>query len=334
VTSFALVTFSHWCTLAGPHKVVTEPSDGALLSLQMREGALCSAWFWAHFVARGVLIYTLFTPIHEACHGSVASSRGGARVLNAIVGHGCALQYGVPFRLFCHLHLDHHKFTNNADGWDPDVWSGGGWRGAAYARYGPWLLPLRCVTQLLGYVYHTLAHYLHHIPRAELLRDIGILAVGFGAPLCCVAHPPLSYLFYMYQGPVFLATFLTALGFDYLPHRPHDDAENSLLASSFVTLWNVNTFNSDGSRQPITKGDVARGGIAWLTAPLLYQNYHMIHHLFPWVPFYKYSEVYARVADELHKGGAGAYSLFPIVVYAPRSGENADDGTKACVWRM
>ena len=38
----------------------------------------------------------------------------------------------------------------------------------------------------------------------------------------------------------------------------------------------------------------------WLLTPLMvYQNYHLIHHLYPSVPFYKYIKVWNLRRDEL-----------------------------------
>ena len=69
--------------------------------------------------------------------------------------------------------------------------------------------------------------------------------------------------------PARLAIGLLAFGFDWLPHHPHD-------------------VRSDDDRYRAT---VVRPS-PWLTPLLIYQNYHLIHHLYPAVPFYRYSRVW------------------------------------------
>jgi fatty acid desaturase len=73
-----------------------------------------------------------------------------------------------------------------------------------------------------------------------------------------------------------------AFSFDYLPHRPHTAtrSRNPIKATSVTSL--------------LTRTD------AWLLSlPLLYQNYHNIHHIWPYLPFYKYSQAWAAMSTSL-----------------------------------
>lgn len=81
--------------------------------------------------------------------------------------------------------------------------------------------------------------------------------------------------------PARLAIFLLAFSFDYLPHRPHrvTAAENRFLATRIVD-----------SRV--------------LEVVLLAQNYHLIHHLYPAVPFYRYRQVWTAEEHVLREKGA------------------------------
>ena len=43
-----------------------------------------------------------------------------------------------------------------------------------------------------------------------------------------------------------------------------------------------------------------RIGMEWLLTPvLLYQNYHLVHHLYPLAPFYRYIRLW-KMAEEYH----------------------------------
>ena len=78
------------------------------------------------------------------------------------------------------------------------------------------------------------------------------------------------------------ALLFLAFTFDYLPHRPHTStrAQNPIKATSVTSLL------SDTD--------------AWLlTLPLLHQNYHNIHHIWPYIPFYRYSRAWQALSPAL-----------------------------------
>ena len=68
--------------------------------------------------------------------------------------------------------------------------------------------------------------------------------------------------------------------FDYLPHRPHQNADK-FIATAVTT----------GAPSP------------FLTAILLSQNMHNVHHLMPTVPFYRYGVVWKACRDQLRRRG-------------------------------
>lgn len=79
--------------------------------------------------------------------------------------------------------------------------------------------------------------------------------------------------------------------FDYIPHRPHkiSGKENPYLATH------------------ITKGPF---GVKDLDIILLFQNYHLIHHLWPSLPFYKMGRVFHKHERELKDRGARVLPFF------------------------
>ena len=82
--------------------------------------------------------------------------------------------------------------------------------------------------------------------------------------------------------PQRLALLWLAFAFDYLPHhglhlRPEED------------------------RLKTTRNRI--GSEPWLSPLLLYQNYHLVHHLHPVVPFYRYIRVWRRNEEAYLDGG-------------------------------
>jgi len=82
----------------------------------------------------------------------------------------------------------------------------------------------------------------------------------------------------LWVAPAFLASGLLAFAFDWLPHAPHSERRRYL-----------DTRVIEGRA---------------LSALLFCQNYHLIHHLYPRVPFYRYRTLFNVVRPELEHEGA------------------------------
>jgi ring-1,2-phenylacetyl-CoA epoxidase subunit PaaE len=135
-----------------------------------------------------------------------------------------------------------------------------------------WQVPLRFLVGDFGYMHYYLKR-IRHRPKAEwrglaysMVVFVGVLAIALGT----------GHLFewlVLYILPARVMLFLLAWGFDWLPHhglRPEDRRNR------FKTTRNI-------------------VGAEWLLTPLFfYHNYHLVHHVHPKVPFYKYLSVWAR----------------------------------------
>lgn len=216
--------------------------------------------------------YFAFTPMHDAAHRAV----GRAPWLNEVVGRLAGLPLLAPFPAFRAMHLRHHKHTNEV-GHDPDLWSGSGPR---------LLLPLRWLTQDLHYYARVLRAPRDFSARelTEIVLSVGA-QVGLGA-LCLSQGQGWTFLVVVLL-PARLATAALAFAFDYLPHRPHETpAQEDRYRASHVFRER------------------------WLTLPLCGQNYHLVHHLYPAVPFYRYGAVWFDQREALLLKGASERGLF------------------------
>lgn len=147
---------------------------------------------------------------------------------------------------------------------DPDGWSS-----------KPWIV-LRWLTQDLYYYVYYINHILER-PFAEIFDAV-----------CCI----FCYLIFLYNYPEYtfkyfflpcrISSALLACTFDYLPHRPHESTEkysNTTIVSLYGDcLW----------------------PISWL---FLYQNYHAIHHLYPYIPFHGYKAKWDNNREKLLEKG-------------------------------
>lgn len=188
------------------------------------------------------------------------------------MGRISALLLLAPFPVARHFHLEHHRFTNEPER-DPDAWSG----------LGPaWLLPLRWATQDLHY-YRLFLRSLRTLDPRTLRESLVTSGLGLGliALACVLGHGELVLL------QVILSARLAILGlafsFDYVPHAPY---EATAAQNRYRT---TRVFDS-----------------ALLNVVLLGQSYHLIHHLYPAVPFYRYRALWVHQRAKLLAHGVRA----------------------------
>lgn len=204
--------------------------------------------------------YMAFTVAHDATHSSVSSNRR----LNDWTGRVSMilLEPGPFFLVFRFIHMQHHRFTNDKTK-DPDMHCGTGPK---------WLLPFKWLT--LDYAYFK--HYLkpdsfRKRPKSER-REFYLSTLFAVAIIAAVIFTGwLTYYLLLFVLPTRISKLVVALAFDFLPHFPHE------------TQAKEDPFKSTSNRV----------GAEWLLTPLfIYQNYHLVHHLYPTVPFYRILRVW------------------------------------------
>ncbi len=227
--------------------------------------ALTETWPLALSIAcNTVASFMLFTVSHEASHSTISSRPA----VNTWFGRLATLLFAphASFGVWRFVHMQHHRFTNHTDGSDPDHYTNG----------GPALLrPLRWITVDLQYI----PFYLRRIrtrPRSELVELVVTLALLIAAGIAIVVAGYGVELLLLYFLPIRLSILLLGWAFDYLPHHEL-------------------TATPQEDRYRTTRNRI---GLERLVTPLLlYQNYHLVHHLHPVVPFYRYIAVWRRNED-------------------------------------
>lgn len=234
-------------------------------------------WYQALFF-NSVAVFVIFTPLHDATHGSVAKDKS----VNNAIGWLSSVPFLAPFPLFKWIHLHHHKYSNDRI-MDPDHFAG----------VGPTLLlPLRWAFGILWYFHWTISYVLHQRdhpggydkPTRVVVSQCPRVFVGAICSLVLLSFKFHEAVLVCWVAPTFLASAYLMYVFDYIPHRPHkiSEKENPYKATS------------------ITFGLFS---VSELDLVLLYQNYHLIHHLFPSIPFYRMGSVYWKHRDTIQKYG-------------------------------
>jgi beta-carotene hydroxylase len=250
--------------LAWPTLILSATQIGLMVAAY----GLCFAgvWpLWLGMLVNALAAYLAFSTGHDSIHRAISSNKR----FNDAVGHlglGVVLPY-VDLGMFRWAHSRHHRFANASN--DPDYVLHGVW----------WSLPLRWMSIDLLYVIHAFRH--NDKVSQPYLRNSLIRAATFIAVVAALIH-------FGYGLHVLMLWFipsrigLMALGFVFfwLPHAPHDVTQ----------------------QENFTRSTTVRLGHEWLLSPILqYQNYHLIHHLYPLTPFYNNRKVYQLIEPALRR---------------------------------
>lgn len=236
---------------------------------------------WA-VLFNAIASYMAFTVTHDATHNAVSSNQ----IMNDWAGRAgiTLLEPGPFFSMFRYIHMQHHKFTNDPVK-DPDAYSGAG---------PVWLLPLRWLSLDLIYfrIYLNKENFLKR-PRAEQVEFFVSALFALTVIILVSMFGWLEHYLLLFIIPTRISKLFIVFAFDFLPHYPHNISAKE------------NRYRSTSNRV----------GCEWLLTPLfIYQNYHLVHHLYPAVPFYRYIKIWnARKAYHLSKNPAitDALSLNP-----------------------
>ena len=125
-----------------------------------------------------------------------------------------------------------------------------------------------------------------NLPVSEVVREM----VVAGAIIAALWVWAPFYMLTLWLVPTYLAYFLMCLVFMVLPHYPHTGRQDE---------------------NPNTTALMRMGQEWWLTPVLMYQNYHLMHHLYPTIPFYRYGKAW-KAREAYHREHSGAMLIGPF----------------------
>jgi ferredoxin-NADP reductase/fatty acid desaturase len=224
-------------------------------------GVFAGGWTpWLTVPMGAAVTFLMFSVLHEATHHAVSSNTRLNNAFGHLSVHFVATYANFPLLKF--IHIEHHRNTNEPKMVDPDQWtSEGPW----------WQLPFRWLTLDLWYV----VFYLRRIrerPLAESAPTVAWFAVSVGGFAWFGTHGHGVAVLTLLAGQR-IGVGILAWWFDYLPHHGL-------------------TFTQRQDKYQATR--VRVGGEWWMTPLFVYQNYHLVHHLHPSVPFYRYVRAWRR----------------------------------------
>ncbi|WP_218033324.1 fatty acid desaturase [Mycobacterium botniense] len=232
---------------------------------------------WVTIPVNAAVTYAMFTVVvHEAVHYSISTKPW----VNALFGR-LAWIFVWPtscFSSFVFIHLAHHRYTNDRAN-DPDAF-------ATDARW--WQLPFRWALADAFYV----TYYMRRVrsrPARELAETTLLLTLSMATVVAAAATGKLWTLAVVYIIPQRIAITIFAWWFDWLPHHGLEDtpADNRYRTSRALV------------------------GAEWLVTPLMFsQNYHVVHHLHPRIPWYRYLATWQDNEPVYLKAGVALGTVF------------------------
>jgi len=218
-------------------------------------------------VINSILSYLFFTPMHDACHGSIAGKHKKFKSIETAIGYLSGIALLAPFPILKLQHLKHHAHTNHPHN-DPDYYINSS------------SLPMAIIKSVgVFLVAYFNVFKLKSLGNKKLMINTLFMNFTLNAVFIALAYKfgvlyPLMIWFF----PGIIGLSLLSIFFAWIPHHPQKE---------------TNKYRS--SR--IIKGQLFK----WIT---LYQSYHLIHHLYPKIPFYRYKKAYTFLESELVENNA------------------------------
>ena len=248
---------------------------------------LCVMGRWPLWLGTTIITivgYLAFSVGHDGAHRTISSNTRLNDRLGQL-GMMPIMPY-IDLRMFRWGHILHHRFASGDR--DPDKALNGPW----------WSLPLRWAFIDVVYFVYALRHG-DKVSKPYLrqgLVNFAIFAVLAGAAIYAGYGKEIVMLWLIPSRLIFVS-----LGFSFfwLPHVPHDVTQE----------------------ENFTRATTIRQGFEWLLGPVLqYQNYHLIHHLYPMTPFYNNYKVWLLLEPELRKKDLAIqhnFDIHPEIRFAP-----------------
>ena len=223
-----------------------------------------------------VVSYAHYTLVHEAIHGNIVARVRRLRWLNPLVGSIGAVGLGASWPVLKRTHLLHHSYTNG-DG-DPDLY----WKGSLGRLVRKWAkaIPLSFVPLIAMRLTRParLARLRTVLSDGDIIHTSALSAAQVGLFLAALASGRLLDWVCLWFLPTKTALLALHILFQWLPHHPF--GETGRYRNTRISLWR---------------------GAAIAT---LQQNLHLVHHLWPSVPFYNYGRLFNALRPVLEAEGA------------------------------
>ena len=230
---------------------------------------------WAAMICNLIAVYLAFTPLHDASHRAVSSNAFLNDFIGVVVGQ--LLLPGINMTSFRAIHMDHHRFTGQ-EGRDPDT---------AFVTPPKFLgLPYLMFADVHWAIWY--ARYGRHYWSRKVAVYIALLLVVLvGSHVAFLMSPYWKEFLLLYVVPQRLGLGVVAYTFAHIQHPEGLTWDKEPLQSTMFI-----------------------GGNSPFRRLLFGQEEHIIHHVVPHVPWFKYKRVWDLANSALRQQGVPERSWF------------------------
>ncbi|GAA0484801.1 hypothetical protein GCM10009096_29310 [Parasphingorhabdus litoris] len=226
---------------------------------------------WLAFIIATFNVMLCYLPSHEAQHDIIGRKGTRWRWLNELVGHVSTIPLVLPYRVAKLTHIQHHLHANDAD-LDPDYSS---------SATGPWHAIWKSIQNRqpgAGGGFNKYGDVLQDIGRPDVLVDGAVYQIAHFAILIGLAwsgyaiEAALLWWLPRQIGLTYIQFFLS-----WAPHHPADKAGRYRDTRAFKSSW----------------GNIGSMGM----------QYHIVHHLHPYIPLTDTPRAYREMRHILEQRG-------------------------------
>jgi len=232
---------------------------------------------WVGAISNTVFLYAIYTVVHEAVHANISSRKKNLRWVDTLAGVIACAPLWLNYHQHRRQHMEHHAHTNEDS--DPDIYARGSFPGWIFLR-----LPVALINYFNPVQQYRDCRRFNCTRREYVYTFIGfginalilltLLALGWWREVLVLWFVP------WWIGQTVMLTFFT-----WTPH--HDHSETGRYRNTRVSLFPFANFLLQG------------------------QNYHLIHHMMPAIPFYRYKPVFDELRPVLEAKGVRIEGVLP-----------------------
>ena len=232
---------------------------------------------WAGALANTVFLYSLYTVVHEAIHSNISSRVKHLRWIDTVAGMIACIPLWLHYHQHKRQHMAHHTHTNEET--DPDIYA----RGAFLS----WIV-LRLPVALVNYFnpaqqYRDCKRF--GLPKREIVYTAISFALYAAIVIVLLAAGYWRDVLFLWLVPWWIGQTVMLTFFTWIPHHNHH--ETGRYRNTRVSLFPGANFLLQG------------------------QNYHLIHHMIPSIPYYRYRATFDEMRPILEKKGVRIEGLWP-----------------------
>lgn len=235
--------------------------------------------YYIAFIFCVMASYFSFTVMHEGSHNSICKNT----IVNDVIGIMSSILVSPfsSFYAFKYIHKHHHIHVNTH--LDPDFW-------ISHSKTFP---IMQSILQIPYYYVYIIRRYINGKMRYYLflvcLYQVVIVTLTFSTMFALKFYYSLSIIYYYIFLPSIISVPILSFMLTYIPHRnegPGKYENTSIIQIEFIPEFITNIIMCN-------------------------QNYHIIHHLNPSIPFYNYQSYY-RDKSKIENVRKKSISLFDI----------------------